>query len=118
MIGNGEGKLEMRSMRGSFAVLVLGVAMVFHCGASVAKDKHKTEHILGGALIGGAIVAAVSPRKTVTNTVYVPVPAPPPAPGPDGFMPTPGVYCYAVQRACYTVGGGYNPQWTWQVYAR
>lgn len=87
---------------------------------SPAKDHGRTGAAIGGAIVGGAIVSALSPRKVVVEkNIYVPTVVPAPAPYPtDSFTPGPGVVCYTSQRACYTVGGGYNPQWTWTVFAR
>lgn len=83
-----------------------------------ARDHGRVGAAIGGALIGGAIVSALSPRKVIVDrNVYVPV-APAPPPPTDSFTPSAGVICYTSQRACYTMGGGYNPQWTWSVFAR
>ncbi len=105
----------------SAAVIAAGLTLALApTGADARNDHGRLAAGLGGAIIGGAVVSAMSPTKTVTERVYVPAAAPPPpaAAPPDGFSPGPGIVCYASQRACYTMGGGYNPQWTWQVYAR
>lgn len=91
-------------------------------GYQQAGGKHSSHHggagaAIGGLILGEAIAAAISPRKKVVEKVYVPVGAPPPPPA-QPYSPAAGVVCYPAQRACYTNGGGYDPRWTWQVYAK
>lgn len=95
------------------------VALAAMPTASSAKDHGRTGAAIGGAIVGGAIVSALSPRKVIVEkNVYVPTVAPAPAYPTDSFSPGAGIVCYSSQRACYTMGGGYNPQWTWTVFAR
>jgi hypothetical protein len=110
-------------MKGSKHCATVGVAAILFVSllsvpqSAFAWDRAKTRAAIGGAIVGGAIVSALSPRKVIVEkNVYVP-PAPPPSPG-DSFTPAAGIVCYTGQRACYTIGGGYNPQWTWSVFAR
>lgn len=86
-------------------------------GRRHSSDHGRTGAAIGGLIIGEAIAAAVSPHKKVVEKIYVPVGAPPP-PLVQPYSPAAGVVCYPGQRACYTIGGGYDPRWTWQVYAK
>jgi hypothetical protein len=104
--------------RTSMLLYLASLAFVAMPAVSSAKDHGRTGAAIGGAIVGGAIVSALSPRKVVVEkNIYVPTVAPAPYPT-DSFSPGPGIVCYSSQRACYTVGGGYNPQWTWTVFAR
>jgi hypothetical protein len=110
--------MKSLTSRTSILLSLVGLAFLAMPAVSSAKDHGRTGAAIGGAIVGGAIVSALSPRTTVVErNIYVPAAAPPP-PYQDSFSPGPGVICYSGQRACYTMGGGYNPQWTWQVFAR
>jgi hypothetical protein len=116
-----ENNMKSLSARTASVLALATIIPLGMVGPSSAKDHGRTGAAIGGAIIGGAIVSALSPSKVVVEkNIYVPtvVPAPPPAYPTDSFTPGPGVVCYTSQRACYTVGGGYNPQWTWSVFAR
>lgn len=106
--------------KASIFLSIVSVALAALPTASSARDHGRTGAAIGGAIVGGAIVSALSPRKVIVEkNIYVPTVVPAPAPYPtDSFTPGPGIVCYTSQRACYTVGGGYNPQWTWTVFAR
>lgn len=96
------------------------MASLLHVGflePAAARDHGRGAAAISGLIVGGAIAAAISPKKKVIEKVYVPVAAPPPPPPVAPYSPAAGVLCYPQQRACYTVGGGYDPRWTWQVYA-
>jgi len=107
----------MRLIAGLCAVSV-ALAAAGPTPALAKKDSGKVAAgIVGGLIVGSALTSALSPRQKVIERVYVQPPPPPPPPEPT-FSPAPGVLCYASQRACYNMAGGYNPSWTWQVYAR
>ena len=102
-------------LRHVMAMSMASALLVAAFEPAAARDHGRAGAAIGGLIVGTAIAAAVSPRKKVVEKIYVPVGAPPPA---EPYSPAAGVVCYPAQRACYTNGGGYDPRWTWQVYAR
>lgn len=110
-------KTTCRSSRGLTALMMLSLASF--PGTALARDHGRTGAAIGGAIIGGAVVSALSPRKVIVERdIYVPTVVPAPPYAGDSFTPAAGVVCYTAQRACYSIGGGYNPNWTWKVFAR
>ncbi len=73
---------------------------------------------IAGGIVGLAVGAALSRSQRHDTVIYVPGYQPPYPPGGypyawgKSFSPRPGVICYQIQRACYDVGGAYNPKWT------
>lgn len=90
---------------------------------SVDVRASKSGKVIGGFVVGAAVGAALSKKHRHRDRVYVPTYVPYPAGGygpawAQTYSPAPGVMCYPAQRACYNVGGAYNPHWTWTTYAR
>lgn len=91
----------------------------------VVRPGHRSVHIgratgaaIAGGIVGLAVGTALSKSDRYEPDVYVPgyQPLYPPGGYPyawqQSFSPKPGVNCYPVQRACYDMGGAYNPKWT------
>jgi len=104
------------------ATLSLVAAQALLGGAPAQAGSKGTAAFIGGAVVGAAVVGAISASHNAPKVVYAPgyVP-PPPAYDPvwaGAMSPKPGITCYPAQQACYNAGGGYSKNWTWRIYAR
>lgn len=108
--------MRKKFVRGAAVIAMVPPLLIGSLEPAPARDHGRGAAAIGGIIVGGAIASALSPKKKVIEKVYVPVAAPPPPPPAPTFSPAAGVLCYSAQRACYTAGG-YDPRWTWQVYA-
>jgi hypothetical protein len=110
-------RLEVTTRIGVVLTLTI-CALVPLSNTASARNHGRTNAAIGGFIAGTAITSALSPRKVVVYPdIYGPAWGPPPYPT-DSFRPAAGIICYSSQRACYTAGGGYNPKWTWNIFAR
>lgn len=98
------------------AVAVLAPALL---AASVAPSmaRNNTGAAVAAGIIGLAVGAAVADSANRNRYIYGPPPPPAYIP-PPAFSPSPNIYCYGGQRACYYGGGAYSPDWTYRVYGR
>jgi hypothetical protein len=103
--------------------VVRGALVAAIIGSAVAPDvraasKDAVAAAIAGGVVGLAVGAAISKKYQQDRVIYVPGYQPPYPPGGypaawgQSFSPRPGVICYPMQRACYDVGGAYNPTGT------
>ncbi len=111
-------------MRGSILhiALLAGLAPAVLAAVPANAGSKGTAAFIGGAVVGAAVVGAISASHKAPKVVYAPgYVAPPPAYDPywaGAMSPKPGITCYPAQQACYNAGGGYSKNWTWRIYAR